>query len=64
MTAGTVDAGSEIVQAGHAIGSVASVAGLEPRLALAVLPLDRGDAPLLAGGVEAAVEPFVAGFAR
>jgi folate-binding protein YgfZ len=59
-----VEAGAEVVQAGRAIGSVASVAGEAPRLALAVLPLERADAPLEVAGSEATVERFVEGLAR
>ena len=59
-----VEAGAEVRQSGRAIGHVASVAGSAPRLALAVLPLDRGDAPLEVAGVAAPVEPFVEGLAR
>ncbi len=59
-----VEAGAEVAQAGRAIGSVASTAGDSPRLALAVLPLERGEAALEVAGGEAVVEPFVEGFAR
>lgn len=61
---GTVMAGAEVLQSGRAIGSVVAAAGDSPRLALAVLPLERGDEPLLVGDAEAIVEPFVEGFAR
>lgn len=59
-----VAAGEEVFQAGSALGSVVAAAGAGPRLALAVLPLDRADAPLQVAGAEVAVEPFVEGFAR
>lgn len=62
--AGEVEAGAEVVQDGRAIGSVASVAGDPPRLALAVLPLERGEAPLEVAGNQVSVEPFVEGLAR
>ncbi|AKC85533.1 YgfZ/GcvT domain-containing protein [Pseudoxanthomonas suwonensis] len=60
----TVEAGDEVFQSGRAIGSVVGTAGVVPRIALAVLPLEREAAPLLAGGQEAVVEPFVEGLAR
>ena len=59
-----VQAGAEVSQAGRAIGSLASVAGRSPRIAMAVLPLEREDAPLEVAGIEAAIEPFVDGLAR
>lgn len=59
-----VDPGAEVQQSGRAIGHVASVAGGESRLALAVLPLEREDAPLEVAGVATTVEPFVEGLAR
>jgi folate-binding protein YgfZ len=62
--AATVEPSAEVFQGNNAIGSVASAAGTAPRLALAVLPLERGPAPLLVDGVEAAAEPFVDGFSR
>ncbi|WP_238389769.1 YgfZ/GcvT domain-containing protein [Pseudoxanthomonas koreensis] len=62
--AGAVQAGADVLQDGRMIGSVASVAGGPPQLALAVLPLERTDAPLEVAGNEAAVEPFVEGLAR
>jgi len=60
----TVEPGTEVAQSGRAIGSVASVAGTAPRLALAVLPLERGDAPLQIGETEARVVAFVEGLSR
>ena len=60
----TAEPGAEVCQSDNAIGSVASTAGVAPRLALAVVPLERDAAPLLVDGVETAVEPFVDGFAR
>ena len=62
--ADTAMPGAEVVQSGRAIGSLASAAGLAPRYALAVLPLEREDAPLQVDGVETVVEPFLEGFAR
>ena len=64
QVAGTVEAGAEVVQSGRTIGSVVAVAGTGPRHALAVLPLERADAPLQAGECTASVEPFVPGLAR
>ncbi|MBN8223713.1 MAG: folate-binding protein [Xanthomonadales bacterium] len=62
--ADAVPPGAAVVQEGHAIGNVASAAGHAPRLALAVLALERDAAPLQAGGAEAVPEPFVDGLAR
>ncbi|WP_028919047.1 YgfZ/GcvT domain-containing protein [Pseudoxanthomonas suwonensis] len=59
-----VDAGAEVQQSGRVIGQVASVAGGGSRLALAVLPLERGDAPLEVAGVTTTVESFVEGLGR
>ena len=64
QVAGTVEPGAEVLQSGRAIGSVVAVAGTGPRHALAVLPLERADAPLQASDSEAIVEPFVQGLAR
>ena len=64
QVADTVDAGDPVLQDGHAIGSLAAAAGRSPRLALAVLPLQRGDGPLQAGGAEALAQAFVDGLAR
>jgi len=60
----TVEPGAEVAQSGRAIGSVASVAGTAPRLALAVLPLERGGTPLQVGETEARVVAFVEGLSR
>ena len=57
-------AGATVEQSGQAIGSVVAVAGHAPRLALAVLPLERAESPLQVAGVDAPVEPFVEGLAR
>lgn len=62
--AATVQPGTAVLQSGSAIGSVASAAGTAPRLALAVLPLERADEPLQADGEQATPEAFVDGLAR
>ncbi|MBO9717125.1 MAG: folate-binding protein [Pseudoxanthomonas sp.] len=64
QVADAVEAGAEVFQSDAAIGSLASAAGTAPRLALAVLPLERDATPLLVEGVAAGVEPFVEGLAR
>ena len=64
QVADTVDAGQQVLQEGHDIGGIVAAAGCSPRLALAVLPLQRGDGPLQAGGAEAAAEAFVDGLVR
>ena len=64
QVADTVDAGHEVLQDGLGIGSIAAAAGRSPRLALAVLPLQRGDGPLRAGGADAIADAFVDGLAR
>lgn len=64
VPAGTVP-GAEVAQAGATVGTVVSAAGHDPRLALAVLPLERDtSAPLQVDGAEAVPEPFVEGLAR
>lgn len=60
----SVQAGDAVVQSGRDIGVVACAAGSSPRLALTVLPLERDDAPLLAGAAAAVPEPFVEGLRR
>ena len=62
--ADAVQAGDDVIQGGRVIGSVASVAGTAPRIALAVLPLERGGEPLEVAGAAAASEPFLDGLAR
>lgn len=64
QVAATAQPGDEVLQAGRGIGHLASVAGAAPALALAVLPLQRDDAPLQVGGAEAVPRPFVDGLAR
>lgn len=64
QVADPAEPGAEVVQSGRAIGSLASAAGRSPRFALAVLPLEREDAPLQVEGEPARVEPFVEGLAR
>ncbi|WP_372013220.1 CAF17-like 4Fe-4S cluster assembly/insertion protein YgfZ [Pseudoxanthomonas sp. 10H] len=64
QVAGVATAGAEVVQDGRPIGTVASVAGASPTLALAVLPLERSASPLQVEGQAATVEPFIAGLAR
>jgi folate-binding protein YgfZ len=64
QVADAVPAGAEVSQSGKVIGSVASAAGEAPRLALAVLPLERDATPLQVGGAEARPQPFLEGFAR
>ncbi|WP_425501362.1 CAF17-like 4Fe-4S cluster assembly/insertion protein YgfZ [Pseudoxanthomonas daejeonensis] len=59
-----VDPGAQVTQSGTAIGSIVSAAGRSRRYALAVLPLEREPAPLLADGSETVTEAFVEGFAR
>ena len=56
--------GSEVLQAGQAIGTIVAVAAGSPSLALAVLPLDAELAKLQAGGHDATPQPFVDGLAR
>jgi folate-binding protein YgfZ len=56
--------GAGVTQSGHTIGSVVSAAGTAPRLALAVLPLEREQSPLLVDGAETVAQAFVEGFAR
>nr|WP_246429043.1 folate-binding protein [Pseudoxanthomonas broegbernensis] len=56
--------GAEVNQSQRAIGSVVGAAGHAPRLALAVLPLERDEAPLTVAGGNAVVQPFVDGLAR
>ena len=62
--ADAVDPGAGVVQSGTAIGSIVSAAGQAPRYALAVLPLEREPAPLLAAGAATAREAFVEGLVR
>ena len=64
QVADAVEAGAEVQQDGRAIGSVVSVAGRAPRHALAVLPLERGDGPLLVDGREAVPAPIRGGLGR
>lgn len=64
QVADTVQPGTEVIQSGRVLGTIASAAGRLPRLALAVLPLERGDAPLQTGGAAAMAETFVDGLAR
>ena len=64
QVADAVQPGAEVAQSGLAIGSVASAAGHGPRLALAVLPLERTDVPLEVAGSQALPQPFVEGLAR
>ena len=60
----SVEPGAAVSQAGQSIGSVACTAGHGPRLALAVLPLERTAEPLHIDGAIAVVVPFVDGLAR
>ena len=64
QVADAAEPGAAVVQAGQAIGSLASAAGRSPRYALAVVPLEREDAPLQVADTPVRVEPFVEGFAR
>lgn len=57
-------AGTEVTQDGRGIGTVVSVAGQAPRLALAVLPLERTGSPLQVAGDMATAEPLMDGLAR
>ena len=54
-------AGADVMADGRAIGTVASVAG---NLALAVLPLERGDTVLTVDGVALCEQPLLAGLQR
>ncbi|RZA13488.1 MAG: folate-binding protein, partial [Lysobacteraceae bacterium] len=56
-----VAAGADVMAAGRAIGIIASVQG---PLALAVLPLERGDGVLEAGGVALQALTLLGGLAR
>jgi len=58
------EAGADVIQDGRTIGTVVSVAGHAPRHALAVLPLERGELPLLVDGTGSAVLPILDGLAR
>lgn len=64
QVADAAEPGAAVLQAGQAIGSLASAAGRSPRYALAVVPLEREDAPLQVADTPVRVEPFVEGFAR
>jgi hypothetical protein len=57
-------AGAGVTQAGRAIGNLACVAAGTPTLALAVLPIEREDAPLQVDGVDVEVRPLLDGLAR
>lgn len=59
-----VQAGAEVSQAGRAIGNLVCVAAGAPTLALAVLPIEREDAPLQVDGVDLEVQPLLGGLAR
>ncbi len=61
---GATAAGAEVMQDGRAAGTVVSAAGQAPRLALAVLPLERPASPLVVDGLAATTVPFVTGLAR
>lgn len=56
-----LQAGSEVMVAGKALGTVVGAAGL---LALAVVPLEREAGPLAAGGVLVRERPLLGGLAR
>ena len=57
-------AGAGVTQAGRAIGNLVCVAAGAPALGLAVLPIEREDAPLQVDGVDVEVRPLLEGLAR
>ena len=59
----TLEDGADVVQDGLAIGTVVSSGG-DPPQALAVVQLDRADAPVRVGAVDATVHPLLGGLAR
>jgi hypothetical protein len=57
-------AGTGVMQSGRAIGNLVCVATGAPTLGLAVLPIEREDAPLQVGGVDVEVRQLLDGLAR